>query len=238
MEKTIGYVRVGPGEHARGAFSVETQAEQLQTYCARQDLDLMMVMRDKGVSSAKPLAARLGGRDLLRVVATAGVRHVVTPRLDRLFRSAVDAWRQIQAWDEAGVTLHVVDMGGQAVNTGAEAGRLVLAVMAGFADLERHLTSERTRTALAHKKAHRFVYGSTPYGFDLAGNQLVPHPAEQAVIATVKAWRTDGWSLRRIAGELNRRGIPTKQSSPAGPTTRWYASTVRYLLTNPLHQTR
>lgn len=236
MEKAIGYVRVSPVEQAREDTSLEVQTERIATYCAQQQLDLMMVMRDEGVTGSKPLAARLGGRDLLRIVATAGVRHIVALKLDRLFRHAADAWDYTQTWDRSEVTLHIIDLAGHAVETGSEVGRVFLIAMAGFAELERSLTSERTSAALAHKKAHRFVYGSTPYGFDLVGNQLVPNPAEQAVIARVKAWRASGWSLRQIANELNRTGVPTKQTGSTRPAPRWYASTIRYLLTNPLYQ--
>ena len=45
----------------------------------------------------------------------------------------------------------------------------------------------------------------------------------------VRTWRAQGWSLRRIAEELNRRRIPSKKGG------RWHASTVRYILQNDLH---
>lgn len=50
------------------------------------------------------------------------------------------------------------------------------------------------------------------------------------VIAQIFAWRRAGWSLRKIAAELNRRGVSTKQGG------EWYAATVRYLLQNSLHR--
>jgi hypothetical protein len=40
----------------------------------------------------------------------------------------------------------------------------------------------------------------------------------------IRQWRQDGWSLRQIARELNGRN-----------GTRWYASTVRYVLNSDLY---
>lgn len=42
-------------------------------------------------------------------------------------------------------------------------------------------------------------------------------------------WRWAGWSLKKIAEELNRRGVPTQQGS------QWHVSTVRDLLQNSLY---
>ncbi len=39
-----------------------------------------------------------------------------------------------------------------------------------------------------------------------------------------------GWTLRKIAGELNRLGVATKNGGAA-----WYASTVRRIVTNKLY---
>ena len=59
---------------------------------------------------------------------------------------------------------------------------------------------------------------------------MLENAQEQETLVQIFAWRQAGWSLRKIAGELNRRGIPIKQGG------RWHASTVRYLLQNSLYQ--
>ncbi|NPV54741.1 MAG: hypothetical protein HPY71_14700 [Firmicutes bacterium] len=62
------------------------------------------------------------------------------------------------------------------------------------------------------------------HGFDRVEGALIANAEEQKILAQIFAWRKAGWTLREIADELNRQGIPTKQGG------RWYASTVRYLL--------
>ncbi len=103
------------------------------------------------------------------------VRHVISLKLDRLFRSAVDALSTTAEWDKSGIALHLVDMGGQSLNTGSAMGRMMLTMMAGFAQFERDLTAERTTAALAHKKANNTAYSPTPFGKAREGDALLDH---------------------------------------------------------------
>ena len=158
------------------------------------------------------------------------MKHVVALKLDRLFRDAQDALFQTRNWDHAGIALHLVDVGGQSVNTNSPMGRMMLTVMAGLAELERNLIAERTAVALGHKKSHLQVYGPVPYGFERKGDLLVMLDAEQAVIEQMRVWRGGGTSLRQIAALLNEKGVQTKAGG-----RQWYASTVQKVLDNDLH---
>ncbi len=229
MKKAVCYIRVSTEEQARGGVSLDAQEERLRAYCAMAGLEIVELIREEGVSGTKPLATRPGGERLLELVRRYKC-DVVAFKLDRLFRDAEDALHETKAWDAAGVALHLVDMGGQTVNTATAMGRFFLNMMAGFAELERNLIAERTAMALQHKKAHLEAYSPTPYGYDRIGDDLVPNDDEQAVIEHIFSWRRAGWSLRRIAGRLNDMGVATKQSG------KWYASTVNYILQNKLHE--
>jgi DNA invertase Pin-like site-specific DNA recombinase len=189
----------------------------------------MAMVKEEGVSGGKPLGTRPGGAELLKQVARKEVKHIVALKLDRLFRDAADALNQTKAWDKAGVALHLVDIGGQTLNTASPMGRFFLSMTASFAELERNLIAERTSTALAHKKAHGEAYGPTPYGFDREGDALATNHQEQGVVDKIKGWRRAGWTFRRIVEELNRLAIPTKRGGA------WYPCTVRYLLQNNLY---
>jgi DNA invertase Pin-like site-specific DNA recombinase len=229
MKKAVCYIRVSTEEQARGGVSLAAQEEKLLAYCQLTGLKPVAVIREEGVSGAKSLMNRPGGGELLHLVAKKQVRHVVALKLDRLFRDAADALNQTKAWDKGNVALHLVDLGGQTLNTASAMGRFFLNVMAGFAELERNLIAERTSTALNHKKAHREAYSPTPYGFDREGATLTQNPRELDTVAQIREWRAAGWTLGKIAQELTRRQVPTKRGGA------WYAGTVKYLLENNLY---
>ena len=223
------YIRVSTDEQARHGVSLDAQEERLRAYCTMRGLDVVEVIRDEGVSAFKHLDTRPGGARLLHLVAKGEATHVVALKLDRLFRRAVDALALTADWDKANVALHLVDLGGTAMDTSSATGRMMLTMLSGFAQFERDLISERTATALAYKRRKREVYGSTPFGFVREGDSLRDHTDELATVATVRRWHADGFSLRKIADRLTADGVPTKRGG------RWHASTVRYLLTNELY---
>lgn len=99
----------------------------------------------------------------------------------------------------------------------------------GLAEFERSLTSERTVSALSHKKAHLQVYAPVPFGFQRDGMSLVPDSTEGQIVQQIPARRSAGETLRATAGWLNDSGVSTKRG------TTWYASTIKAICGNGIH---
>jgi DNA invertase Pin-like site-specific DNA recombinase len=173
----ISYCRVSTEEQAQEGVSLAAQEARVRAYCAAVGLSLVESIRDEEVSAAKPLATRPGGAALLRALARRRARHVVVVTLDRAFRSTIDCLSTVQSWDRAGVSLHLVDHGGQSIATATAVGRMFLTMLAGFAEMEKRLIGERTAAAMRHQRAQGRAYARTPYGFDRAGEVLRPNPA-------------------------------------------------------------
>jgi hypothetical protein len=68
------------------------------------------------------------------------------------------------------------------------------------------------------------VKGQVPFGWDLHDARFVKNGAEQQIIRLMRQLQGGGVSLRGIAGELNRRLVPTKNAG------MWQANTVRTIL--------
>jgi len=226
--KAIGYTRCSTQEQADSGLGLDAQAEHIRAYATLKGLPLVGVVTDAGVSGGKPLAARDGGRRLLDALKQRKATAVIMLKLDRGFRNAGDCLTTVEQWERSGVALHIVDLGGNAVDTTSAAGRFMLVVLAGAAEMERNLTRERTKAAMAVKrnKGQR-ISGRLPYGLDLDGDgvTLLPNEVERAVIADIVAMRRAGQTLSRIAADLTKRGVPTK----TGGTT-WSHSSVASIL--------
>ena len=174
------------------------------------------------------MAKREGGQRLLSALHARKAGAVVMLKLDRGFRNAVDCLSVVEKWDKTGVALHIIDLGGNAIDTTSAAGRFMLVVLAGSAEMERNLTRERTRSAMAVKRSNGQRIGSVPYGHDLAsdGVTLVENTAEQTVIADIRSMRSRGMTLKKIAAELTDRGVPTK----TGKSPHWSHQAVARIL--------
>ena len=223
-EAAVLYIRVSTLDQAEHGVSLDAQEQRLSAYAVACGLSVVAVIREEAISGTVPLAERPEGRKLVELVTTGKASHVVALKLDRLFRSAVDALQTTADWDRKGVSLHLVDMGGQSLNTGSAMGRMMLTMMAGFAQFERDLTAERTKAALLHKRNANTVYSPVPFGKVREGGALRDDDAEQSILARIRAMRKEGLPLRGIADRLNVEGVASKQ----GRT--WHASTVGYIL--------
>jgi len=100
---------------------------------------------------------------------------------------------------------------------GADADPFMLHVYAALAEKERRLISQRTRDALAVKKAQGVKLG----GLNAKGISNRNEALERAEQLRPVLAELAGLSQAKMAAELDARGIP----APAGG--RWHAATVR-----------
>jgi site-specific DNA recombinase len=210
--KAIGYIRASTQDQE---ITLAMQAEKLRAYCALRGLDLVEIVEDAGVSGSVPLAERPAGQRVAVALRRHKATHVVALKLDRLFRDAADALAQTKAWDKAGIALHLCDMGGGTLDTSSPMGRMMLTMLAGFAEFERALIAERTGAAIRHKQARgEYIGGAAPYGYRLEAGELVEGEGEQAVVLEAKRLKAAGLSLRMIVAELTAAGRVARNGRP------------------------
>jgi putative DNA-invertase from lambdoid prophage Rac len=141
---------------------------------------------------------------------------VIAPKLDRLFRSALDALKVVEDLKKRGVALHLLDLGGDISGNGLS--KLFLTIAAAFAEAERDRIRERIGQVKADQKARgRYLGGKVPFGFRRGdAGELVPHEAEQEVIREIVAMRTKGKALRAIAEAVAAQGHRLSHEGVAG----------------------
>jgi DNA invertase Pin-like site-specific DNA recombinase len=215
--KAIGYARVSSEEQAREGVSIDAQRSRIAAYAQLRGLDLDEIYVDVAVSAGKPLARRPQGRHI--VSRAREVDAVVACKLDRLFRDAVDCLSLVRDWDKTYTSLHLIDLGGQSIDTASAMGRFFLTVMAGAAEMERNLIRERTRDIMAHKKANGERVGHVPFGWRVAHDgqhrrkcdepecpgclYLEEDLKEQETLRIMVGFRAEDVSIRAIALHMN-----------------------------------
>lgn len=218
--KAIAYIRVSTEEQAIEGVSIEAQEQAIKAYCTLRGLELVELVVDAGVSAGKALSKREGGSRVLQAVRNGEVDSVIAYKLDRLFRDCADCLDVTRIWDKNGTSLHLLDLGGQAVDTSSAMGRFFLTVMSGAAELERNQVRERTSAAMQYKiKRGEYTGGAVPFGFDLGadGVTLQENSDEQEIKELIRSLRSDGLSLRKIAQELKSRGCLTRNGKAWHP---------------------
>lgn len=213
------YLRVSTQEQQLEGVSPEAQEARGRAYCSLNKLGDPLVFYDGGVSGSVPLAERPQGGLMLDAIRRGEVRHVVSLKLDRLFRDALDALRVSQDWEKAGVAMHLIDMGGQTLNTSTAMGKLFLTITAAIAECERNLTRERTKTALQHKRERGDRLGAPALGMTKDGNATPDEIETVRVILKLRRRDPQRWSFREIAARLSAEGHKTKRGGEWAPQT-------------------
>src|SRR3954468_10278174 len=198
-----GYVRVSTARQAEEGLSLEVQRRQGEGYALMRGLPLDRVFVEEGVSGSVPLAERPAGGELMAALGPGDA--VIAAKLDRAFRSALDALQVVQRFRERGVALHLLDIGGDVANGH---GKLFMTIVAAFAEAERDRIRERIRGRKGGQRGQsRFLGGKRPFGWRVEGGRLVEDEREQAALATAKELRAGGASLRKIAAALTATGV-------------------------------
>jgi putative DNA-invertase from lambdoid prophage Rac len=206
--KVWGYIRVSTAEQAANGDSLDTQRSQLIGYAMMKGWTVTEFFVEAGVSGSVPLAERPEGQRLLAAVAKGDA--IVTPKLDRMFRSASDALATLEELKAEGVSLHMIDLGGDVCGNGIS--KLVFTILSAVAENERERIRERIRDVKRHLAAQG-VYngGKRPFGFDVVEKRLVPNAAEQAALREMRAMRQAGASLRTIGAAVGLPAVSVKR---------------------------
>ena len=222
MSDALGYIRVSSEEQADSGLGLEAQRQRIAAYAAMKGLHLGEVFEDPGISGGKPLASRPAGSQLL-AAAKKSKAVVVVAKLDRLFRSVADAAHVIADFDKKGIQLVAI---AESFDLGSPYGRAMAQMASVFAELERAMIRERTRSALSVKRSRgERISGHAPFGWDFgSGGRLVENAREQKAIARVRRLRAKGMSYRGIATRLDSEGILPKRGR------RWVHTTVKSIL--------
>lgn len=207
--RAIGYVRVSTEDQAEQGVSLDSQRAKIKAYCGLKDLELVEIVEDAGIS-AKNLN-RPGAQKVLEMAQRKEVDAVVVYKLDRMFRSTIDALETTRSFDESGISFHSIE---ETLNTKNAVGAFFFTLLAALAEMERRLIGERTQVALRHKKAKGERVGHIPFGFQLGadGRVLVEDTVERSILGVIHVLRDRGLSLRQIASALNEKGILNRGS--------------------------
>jgi len=201
--RVIGYARCSTDEQADAGVWLEAQRQAIKREARRQGWQLVGIFEDVASGARKQ---RAGLEAAIEAVASGEADGLLVTKLDRLSRSVSHFATLLERFQKAGWGLVVMDLG---VDTSTLMGAAMAHMVSVFAELERRRIGERTREALAVKKAQGVKLGR-------------PRELPLAVRRRIARDRERGKSYPAIAAALNADGVPTAHGGK-----RWHPSTVR-----------
>ena len=209
MATAIGYIRVSTDGQAQDGVSLDAQRSKIEAWCSLNDYELAAVHVDAGISGKN--CNRPGLQDALADCRKGSALVVYSlSRLSRSVRDTMDIGDKL-----AKVGADLVSLS-EKIDTTSASGKMVFRLLAVMNEFERDQISERTKSALQHKKAKGERVGSVAYGYrlDSDGVTLIEDEDEQLVIAAVHGYRDAGVSLRTIVTRLDEQGYRSRSGKP------------------------
>ena len=221
--KAYGYIRVSTEDQVKKGLSLSVQEKKVKAFCMVNDLELVEIISDEGISAKN--MDRPGLKKLIDLSSSSEAEAVIVYKLDRLSRKTRDLLYLIEDVFKKGNTRFFSLT--EQIDTNTATGKFFLTMMGATAQMERELTSERTKATLQYKKEQGHSLGRIPYGYDRINGKLTKNKHEQSVIQKIKRWKKEGKSYRKIAILLNEKGIPSRIKS-----AKWHDSAVWYIINN------
>ncbi len=125
---------------------------------------------------------------------------LVVCKVDRLARSTTGLWeivKQLEALDDGGAGLRVLNLGGETVDTKSATGKLILTIFAGFAQFEREIMLERQAEGIAKARAEGKYLGRKPSAALKAGEAVAMVKGGKTVSETANALKIGRASVYR-----------------------------------------
>lgn len=145
MSRIYGYCRV-----STGVQTTENQRKEILDYAHTKKMAIDRIVEIE-VSSTKDKKERLIDETLEQLGSN---DILIVTKLDRLGRSTIEVLQIIEDIKNKGIQLHIIKDG--IIVDGSDTSpinQMIITLLTGFAQMERSFISERTKSALAQRKA-------------------------------------------------------------------------------------
>lgn len=233
------YTRVSTEMQVDG-YSLEAQKERLIREAQHRNMKIMNEYSDEG-KSGKNVSGRPAFQQMLEDIRDGkdAVDYVLVFKLSRFGRNAADTLNSLQYMEDYNVNLLCVEDG---IDSGGAAGKLMIAVLAAVAEIERENIKEQTMAGRKQKaRDGRWNGGFAPYGYKLVhkdgekGKVLEINEKEAELVRVMfdKFVNTD-MGANSVAKWLNDHGY-TKTVRQNGTIPQISAHFVKIVLDNPVY---
>ncbi len=219
MRQVVSYLRVSTAQQGKSGLGIEAQRAALARFVEAEGCEVIGEFVEVETGKGSDAIERRPQLAAALAMARKGKAAVLVAKLDRLSRDVAF----ISDLMARRVPFIVAELG-------ADADPFMIHVYAALAEKERAMIADRTRAALAAKKAQGAILGNRTNLAEAQakgahGNRTAADAFAANVLPIVRQIQASGATTgRAIAEALNARGIRTARGGA------WHDSTVRNLL--------
>lgn len=220
------YIRVSTLDQAREGYSLAAQRAALEHWAADRRHEIVRVYEDAGIS-AKDIKHRPAMRKLLWAARRDQYDVLLVWALSRLTRSVMDLYSTAELLREHNIALVSYT---ESIDTSTPTGRAMMGMLGVFAQMEREITVERVRAAMAERAAQGKRTSNCVLGYDLVGKDgLSVNEREAAAVRFIYTTYLECGSLYMTVKRCSAAGLRGKLGGEL------HAESVKKILTRPIY---
>lgn len=159
------FERVSSEEQAKFGYSIKTQIDSLNEYCAKNRIKVVDHYTEEGISGGKPYTQRPQMSRLLEDVKAGKIDIILFTKLDRWFRNVKEYFKVQEILDEHKVEWKAIH---EDYDTTTSNGRMAITIFLAIAQNERERGSDRIKVVFENKRKNKeAIFGkqSMPFGY-------------------------------------------------------------------------
>lgn len=225
--RAVGYVRVST-EKQLGNTSIAKQTEEIKKFCKTNGMTLVQLF-DEGAKSGRTFNNRDKFKEMYAFILKKinKIDCVVVYDSDRISRNNVEALQFYHRLNQLKIRLVCI---ADNIDTDSPQAKLMYYFSSLMADVERDMIISRTSAGMQKRASNGLFNGGIVYGYTCSIKQLKVVPKEAEIVKFIfNKYVNEQWGYKKIASELNDRGIRTRKNN------YWTISAVKTVLTNPIY---
>ena len=226
--KLVGYCRVST-DNQKDEGTIELQENALKEFAEANGFELVRIFKDEGISGG--LEERPALVEMFNYIeAEKTIYGVLIYRLDRLARDLYIQEHLIKKLELLGKKL--ISTKEKDLASDDPMRKAFRQFMGIVAELEKAFITMRLSGGRINKASKGgYAGGAVPLGYKAKNKELEIDEKKAELVRFIFSMKFDHkLELRKIAKMLNEENIPTVRGG------KWYASTVKYIVENPLYK--
>ena len=220
------YTRISTDEENQPT-SLHSQRERLEAFCTAQEGWRIVAHKHDQATGTK--LDRPGLQAALELARLGAIDLLLVYRVDRLSRKVRQLAQLAEELDTCNVVLRSAT---EPFDTGSAAGRMMLQMLAVFAEFEHATIVDRIAAGIERRaKEGRWFGGRPPFGYQFSNEQrvLVPDPVKAPVVRRI----FDLYAIQRLGTRMIAQKLRDEGAAP--PSAGWGHPAVHWIISNPTY---
>ncbi|MCF2625935.1 recombinase family protein [Fusobacterium perfoetens] len=206
MKYAVGYIRVSSERQVKEGQGLEIQEKSIRKYCKENNIELINIFSDEGISGAESLDKREGLAQAIEQIKSLSktnkpVDYLIAQKLDRVARNTM--LLGYLEFELTRVKCSIISSEQKFEDT--PNGGLMKDIIVAFASFEKKMINMRTNSGKKNKLSKKLhTSGNIPIGYKSDGENIVINEDERPIIQFIFHERITGQSYRSISNDLKK----------------------------------